>query len=200
MKSFFLATLLVASTSTYGQMLQFAPNKSTVNWEGSKVVGSTHVGTLDIRSGYIEFKNKEPTKGQVVVNMKSIKNTDVTDPTWNKKLVGHLHSDDFFSTAKFPEARIYVDKFTKKGDGKYEMQGKLTIKNISQPITFMGDLTSDDTSVKGLTAQLEFDRTKFDVKYNSKSFFDVAKDKIISDTIKVKVDLQLKSPFKTASN
>jgi len=42
--------------------------------------------------------------------MKTIVDEDLTDPAWNKKLIGHLSSDDFFSTEKFPKANLVVKR------------------------------------------------------------------------------------------
>lgn len=51
-----------------------------------------------------------------------------------------LKSADLFDPAKFPKARFVSSKITTVGAGRYEAQGKLTIRNVTKniklPITF----------------------------------------------------------------
>jgi polyisoprenoid-binding protein YceI len=102
-------------------------------------------------------------------------NTDLTDPEWNAKLIGHLKSDDFFSVATFPTAELVITKV----DGN-TFSGKLTIKGITNPVSFMATSQKDgaNTVYKGT---LTIDRSKYNVRYGSKSFFDNLGDKVIYD-------------------
>ena len=105
---------------------------------------------------------------------------------WGKKLEGHLKSDDFFSVDKFKESSIKTTSSIKKSDNTYEVQGVLTIKDISHPITF-------DVEVDGntLNANLTFDRSLYDVRFRSGSFFENLGDKLIVDDIDLEVTLEL---------
>lgn len=47
----------------------------------------------------------------------------------------HLKSADFFDAEQFPEISFTGTKFSPAGEGNYELQGDLTIKGITQPIT-----------------------------------------------------------------
>ena len=77
-------------------------------------------------------------------------------------------------------------KFGEKSDNSYEVQGVLTIKDISHPITF-------DVEVDGntLNANLTFDRSLYDVRFRSGSFFENLGDKLIVDDIDLEVTLEL---------
>jgi hypothetical protein len=61
----------------------------------------------------------------------------------------------------------------------------LTIKNSTHPVAF-------DITVNGNTATTAFkvDRTKYDIKYGSGSFFDNLGDKAISDDFELAVALK----------
>jgi hypothetical protein len=48
----------------------------------------------------------------------------------------------------------------------------------------------DDNGGMTATADMEIDRTKFDVRYGSDSFFDNLGDKVIKDIIKFSVSLK----------
>jgi polyisoprenoid-binding protein YceI len=45
-----------------------------------------------------------------------------------------LRSKDFFDVAKWPEARFETTGFTSTGNGRFEAQGKLTIRDVTRPI------------------------------------------------------------------
>jgi polyisoprenoid-binding protein YceI len=66
---------------------------------------------------------------------------DVTSlDTGDKERDDTLKGADLFDIAKFPKARFVSSKITMLGAGRYEAQGKLTIRNVTKdvklPITF----------------------------------------------------------------
>ena len=159
--------------------------KSTLKWHGKKVTGE-HFGTIRLKSGSMEVKDNQIAKGRFVIDMASITNTDLTDATYNAKLVNHLKSDDFFGVAKHPEAIIEIVKSTPFSNNEATVEGKLTIKNITHPITFK--VKKDG---KAYAAEIIVDRAKYDVRYGSGSFFDDLGDKMIYDefTMTVKIEV-----------
>ena len=66
------------------------------------------------------------------------------------------------------------------------LDGELTIKGITHPINFSITLNSENNA----TAMLVFDRSKYDVRFRSGSFFDELGDKLILDNIKLEVALE----------
>ena len=66
------------------------------------------------------------------------------------------------------------------------LDGELTIKGITHPINFSITLNSENNA----TAMLVFDRSKYDVRFRSGSFFDELGDKLILDDIKLEVALE----------
>ncbi|NRA68342.1 MAG: YceI family protein [Pseudobacteriovorax sp.] len=200
MKLAIISAALLLGTTAFGQTYEVSPSSSKIEWEGTKVVGGGHQGNLSIKDASITFDNNKPKAAKITVDMKSITNADLKKAEWNKKLVDHLHSDDFFSTKKHPEALLVISKFTPKSKNNYRLNGKLTIKGISKDVQFDGKITKNGDNATGLSAKLEFDRTEFNVRYGSGKFFDNLGDKMISDTVTVKAVLNLKKPLKTAGN
>jgi len=187
MKSFGLALVLLLA----GSVLSFAQNKtvntkaSVVKWTGDKIGGS-HYGEISIKSGQLEFSKNNITRGEVVIDMTSITNTDLEDQAYKQKLVDHLESDDFFGVKNFPTASFVITKASKFVNGKASVSGKITIKGKTEPISF-------DVVKKGniYTAKVEIDRSKFDVRYGSNSFFDNLGDKAIDDIFVLDIKLVL---------
>lgn len=177
--------LLAGVLSVSAQKSVINADKSTVTWTGNKIGGS-HTGTIKIKSGFVVFKNSEIAGGEVVVDMNSITNTDLTDEGYNQKLVGHLKSDDFFGVEKYPTSTFKLNKASKIKNGKATITGTLTIKGKSEPITF--DVTKNGNAY---FTQLKVDRSKYNVRYGSKSFFDNLGDKVIDDIFILDIKLVL---------
>jgi polyisoprenoid-binding protein YceI len=79
---------------------------------------------------------KKVVGGTFTIDMTSITNQDIEDETYKQKLLGHLKSDDFFSTDKHPRATLLITKLTPTGQNTYQVKGNLTIKGITKTIEF----------------------------------------------------------------
>ncbi len=156
---------------------------SKVVWKGYKVTGS-HEGTITIKSGHLNFNEDRLTGGAFVIDMLSITNTDL-EGEYKGKLEGHLKSDDFFGVEKYPIASLIFTKVKPTGKNAYLVTGDLTIKGKTETVSF-------NLSVYGskANASLKIDRSKFDVRYGSTSFFDGLKDKAIYDEFDLVADLE----------
>ena len=156
---------------------------SQIVWKGYKVVGS-HEGTLGLKSGSLSFDDDRLIGGEFVIDMPSLTCTDL-DGEYKGKLEGHLKSDDFFGVTNFPTANLSFTKVVSSTKNSYNITADLTIKGITQPIMF-------DASVYGkkATANLKIDRTKFNVKYGSGSFFEGLQDNMIYDEFDLVIDLE----------
>jgi polyisoprenoid-binding protein YceI len=173
---FVLALTLTTTAFAGSQKVDVA--KSSVKWLGKKVTGQ-HNGTIAIKEGSLEVEKGKVTGGKVVIDMQSIVVEDIKDAGTNAKLVGHLKSDDFFSVATNPTAELNVTKVVSNGDS-HTFTGNLTIKGITNPATFTATSAKEGkaTVYKGT---LTIDRSKYNVRYGSNSFFDNLGDKAIYD-------------------
>lgn len=183
LSSLVLAFVAMSFNDAEGESKQIDTEKSKVTWKGYKVTGS-HEGTVDIKEGNLTFKDGKLTGGSFVMDMASIVSTDLTGE-YKGKLEGHLKSDDFFGVEKHPTATLVFTSVKSTGKNSYQVKGDLTIKGKTEKVTF-------DLSVYGskATANLKIDRSKFDVRYGSPSFFDDLKDKAIYDEFDLVSDLQ----------
>lgn len=161
--------------------------KSTLAWHGKKVTGE-HNGTVELNKGNLIFDGKNLTGGFIEVDMASIKNLDVADEGYRNKLVSHLKSDDFFNVEKYPTTTLKITKVTPKGGTNYDVTGDLTVRGKTAPVTFPATVTLDGNNATA-TATVVVDRSKYDVKYGSKSFFENIGDKMIYDEFDLKVKL-----------
>lgn len=172
------ATLIFAND---GEKKPVNTDKSTVVWKGKKVTGA-HEGTIQIKSGDLEFDNGDLVGGNFVIDMTTIQTTDLSG-NMADKLNGHLTSDDFFGVANHPTATLSFTNVTKT-DAGYEITADLTIKETTKPITFTAVLDNGTA-----TADIVVDRTAYDVRYGSGKFFDGLGDKMIYDNFELSVAL-----------
>ena len=175
--------LVVSSQVLIAQTSEVNLDKSSVKWEGKKI-GSGHHGEIQLQSGSLEMENGQITGGMFVVDMTSITNEDLTNEDRNQRLVGHLKSDDFFGVEKFPTSKFKVTGSTGFADGKATLTGDLTIKGNTESISFEVEKNNNE-----YTATIPIDRSKFDVRYGSDSFFDNLGDNAINDIFTLEVKL-----------
>jgi polyisoprenoid-binding protein YceI len=192
-KSFLKIAMITLASVTFLNAADFKVDKGAtkLQWHAEKVTGE-HDGNVNVKSGSLDYDNGMIKGGEFVIEMKSITCTDIEDEGYNTKLVNHLKSEDFFSVDKFPEAMFKVTKVEKKGD-KQHITGNMTIKGITQKITFPAEVTKSEDMLTAM-ATIKLDRSKFNVKYNSKSFFDIEAlgDKMIYDEFTMNLHLVAK--------
>lgn len=167
--------------------------QSTVGWVGKKITGSGHNGTIEIKSGELYAYEGDLLGGNLVIDMTGITVLDIEDPENNARLKGHLESDDFFSVATYPESSLEIVSFipiegAAAGSANYRVTGNLTIKGTTHGITFDSLINHTDDNILA-TASFDFDRSKYDVRFGSGSFFDDLGDNLILDEINLEVNL-----------
>ena len=151
---------------------------SLVEWRGNKPTGS-HNGDIALKKGSIVIDgNGMISAGKFIFNMETINCTDL-EGKQKTNIEGHLKSEDFFNVEKFPEAYFEI----KKCDDK-KMSGILTMKSKSNTVTF----NYTRTGPLQFKAKFKVDRTLYDIKYGSKSFFSDLGDKFIDDEMEIKLN------------
>jgi polyisoprenoid-binding protein YceI len=156
--------------------------KSTVKWEGKKVTGA-HNGAVSIQSGKITHKNGVITSGDFVIDMNSITCADIENPDYNKKLVGHLKNEDFFDVAKYPTATLVITKVAKAKNqnlATHVFTVNLTIKGITKSMKIPAKVTYTNGKISA-TSSFIVDRSLYDIKYGSETFFGSLGDKAIKN-------------------
>ena len=183
LQSLLVLVFLFVGYSATAQTAKVNTKTSSVAWLAEKI-GGQHEGFVKIKSGELTFTDGNIASGNFNLDMTSITCTDLKDEGYNQKLIGHLKSDDFFSVDKFQSASFKILAATKFTNDRTTVTGEVTIKGITETVKF-------DVVRKGntYTAQLKLDRSKFDVRYGSNSFFDNLGDKAIEDIFTLDIKL-----------
>ncbi len=160
---------------------------STLVWTGKKFTGQ-HSGNILLSSGEIATEGKTVKQGNFDIDVTSLTVTDIKDPASNAKLVGHLKNDDFFGAEQFPKASFVISSVTPKAGDEYTVKGKLTLKGITNDIEFPATIKNDGKKLTAV-AKIVVDRSKYNIKFKSPSFFENLGDGVIYDEFELDLNL-----------
>lgn len=188
---FILTAMAVAAMSfTASSTYKIDVSASTVQWMGYKVTGS-HNGTIKIKNGSLEYDNGQLKAAAFDIDMTTIKCIDL-EGDMAGKLVGHLSSDDFFGVAKYPTASFTLTRaIPQDSKGNYKLVGNLRIKETTKEIKFMANVAEKDGRLTA-SGKMTIDRSEYNVRYGSGSFFDNLGDKTIYDEFDIQFNLVAK--------
>jgi polyisoprenoid-binding protein YceI len=164
---------------------------SLLEWTGKKLTGE-HTGTILFSSGSVEVQKDVITGGKFEIDMTTIEDKDLSGD-WKTKLENHLKSADFFDSGKFPKATFVITSVTplvtpNEGGFTHKVKGNLQIKDKTNEIAFDAAIKMKEGKVTCVGAAV-VDRSKFDVKYASKTFFAEIGDKMVYDEFTVKFNI-----------
>ena len=158
--------------------------RSTIEWSAKKV-GGGHTGTVKITDGTLIYTGKALKSGSFQMNMSSITSD-------NARVTNHLKSDDFFSTEKNPMSKFEITKVTSAGADRVNITGNLSIKGFTHPVTFPATVKQQKGVLVAVASGIRVDRTKYDIKFRSKTFFGDIGDKAIDDEFELSINLTAK--------
>lgn len=152
MKHFFsIAVIIVVSGIT---LLAFKPEKKadvlttkkTIPFATKWVLDKAHTNVLfsvshlvvsDVEGKFKNFDGWMESDKPDFSDAKIFFTVDIASiSTDNDMRDNHLKSDDFFNAAKFPQMKFESTSFQPVGGGKYKLNGNLTIRDVTKPVTF----------------------------------------------------------------
>ncbi len=86
-------------------------------------------------SGMINLDEKNPSASSVDVTIQT-----ASIQTNNERRDNHLRSDDFFNAEKFPTITFKSTKITPVEGNKFKVDGDLTIRDVTKPVTLDAEL------------------------------------------------------------
>ncbi|MBV9276050.1 MAG: YceI family protein [Verrucomicrobia bacterium] len=162
---------------------------SVAEWVGRNLF-NRHAGTVQLGAGTIDFRNGLLVDGHLVVDMTTLRCTDITDPALNAHLIAHLKSDDFFSTEKYPNAEFNILTATVR-DGvnpdepNYRIRGDFTLRGVTQPLDLSAVVARKPGGAFTAQARLDIDRTLWGAIYGSAKFFGGLGQHLVNDVVHV---------------
>lgn len=182
-----LLSSIVLFSFAHIDTLQVNTAESAIGWVGYKVTGQ-HAGGVKVKSGNLQMNHGVLAGGSFEIDMTSMTCTDLQGEMAGK-LVGHLSSPDFFGTEKFPTAKFTIKRaIPTDTKGNYKIVGDMTIKETTKEIKFNANVAAVGGKVTA-TGKIVVDRSDFDIRYGSGSFFDGLGDKTIYDNFDLNVSI-----------
>ncbi|MBI4133337.1 YceI family protein [Candidatus Uhrbacteria bacterium] len=157
--------------------------QSSLTWYAERIVGASHTGTVHIKSGNLTSNASGFTGGAFVIDM-----TTITESNSTQLFLTHEKSNDFFGVEQFPESTFVITSIESKGSGTYQVTGNLTIRDITNKISFPATATGDG-DVVSVSADFTIDRTEWDIIFDSGSIFKTLGDKAIKDDVEFSLEL-----------
>ncbi len=133
----FILTIIVTGFTSYAQQTLVPVDGGSKVTFTIKNFGFNTGGNFTGLKGSIIYNpaNIGATVFNVTVDASSI-NTD------NKKRDEHLRKEEYFDAAKFPVLNFKSTKVTSSGNGMYIVEGTMTIKGVSKPLSFPFKITA----------------------------------------------------------
>ncbi len=182
---------IVAFTTFKTETYKADVKESKIGWLAKKVTGQ-HNGYVTLKEGTLQVENGKIIGGEFTMDMTTISCEDIKDAGMNAKLINHLKSDDFFSVNKNPTSKFVIKKVNytgKKGNEEtYNITGDLTIKGITNSVTFDAKTTSKGNMITA-AAKFTFDRLLWKIEYNSGKIFESIGDKMIYDDVEMTLNM-----------
>jgi len=177
------------SSVSPGQKYVIDTKESVVTWKGSMLMGSNfHTGYVYISKGELMIENGQLMGGTVEIDMNTIE--DETHGS-NNELINHLKSPDFFDVKKFPFSTITITRGASINNENKKITGNLTIKGITNPVTFPAKVEVKGGFVKA-NGKLVIDRTNWGIRYRSGRSYDMLADETISDSVEFNIKIVAK--------
>jgi len=177
-----VAIVTMSFISPVKKKLKVDVKNSTIVWKGFKPTG-THLGTINLASGSLILEDSKLIGGSFIVDMSTIEESED-----NKRLEGHLRSEDFFEIEKYAFSKFEITN-SNTNDGKTFITGDMTIKDVTKEISFVATISENDSAVKLTSETFQINRADFNVKFKSKTFFNDLKDDFIDNEFNLQVTI-----------
>jgi len=169
--------------------------ESTIRWTGKKplIVGYEDTGTIPLKEGFVFLDDNDTISGgEFIFDIKNITPDKTGSGGGESRLQNHLRSADFFDVEKFPESKFVItkidfDESLSAENANALVTGNLTIKDTTNSISFPALITEDNDKFK-ISATFDIDRTKWNIRYGSGSFFDNLGELVIDDIVKLNIE------------
>lgn len=132
-----------------------------------------HMMIANVTGGFTKFDVNATTEGDEFSKAKINFTADINSiNTNNEQRDGHLKSADFFDAEKFPQLKFESTSLNKKSNDEFQMNGNLTIKDVTKPVSLQvnfGGIGKDPygNTKAGFTIEGKINRKDFGLNWNA---------------------------------
>jgi polyisoprenoid-binding protein YceI len=187
-----LGAIALALTLSFASAVQAAPTTYTIDNGHSNVGFSVrHIfskvpGSFTKFSGAIVYDPAKPAESTVKAEIDAS-----SANTRHEKRDAHLKTEDFFFVEKYPTLTFESTKVTPAGEGKLKVDGNLTMRGVTKPVTLdvtvLGTNQSDRGGIAGFEAVTKVNRKDFGINWNR------ALDQggmVLGDDVEIRLDIE----------
>jgi cytochrome b561 len=176
------AALPASALAVEQTVAHFEPDysQSTIRFKGTHA-GNAFEGTFQQWKADIRFDAANLAESQFRVTIET-----ASAHTGNKMYDGTLPTEDWFDVKNHPQAMFESQSITLLAEGKYRVEGKLTLRNFTEPVAFDFALIPADGKAEKVeaTASLALNRLLFGIGKKSD-----AKAEWVSEEIGLEIKL-----------
>lgn len=158
---------LIIPTMATAQVWTLDKAHSQVNFSVSHLVVAEVTGGFNEFDVTFESAKEDFSDANITASIRT-----ASIDTENEKRDGHLRADDFLNAEKFPLITFKSTGIEKTGDGRFNIKGDLTIRDVTKPVVletqFRGTIKDPWGGTRaGFKATTTIDRFDFGVKWNA---------------------------------
>lgn len=161
---------------------------TTVEFAVKHMMVATTKGRFTGVSGTIQIDDQDLSRSKVEVEIDAS-----TISTGDPNRDGHLKSGDFLEVETHPKLTFVSSRVTPKGGDDYEVEGDLTIRGVTKPVTLKveklgGGKTPFGTEIQAYEAKTKINRKDFGLTWN------VAIETgglLVGDEVKISIDTEV---------
>jgi polyisoprenoid-binding protein YceI len=174
--------LSIAAERAAAEAYQIDAVHSSILFRAKHLQTSYSWGRFNAFSGKVDLDGPNPAI-EVQVEVDSV-------DTGNEKRDQHLKAPDFFAARQYPTITFKSTKVAKTGDGKFDVEGTLTLHGKSHPIQVSLEQTGAGKSpmggrILGVATEFTIKRSDYGMKFMLAG---------ISDEVKIVVALECAAP------
>ena len=171
------------------------PTHTHIGFTARHMMVPTVRGNFSDWTGYVEGDKNDP--GNAVAQA-TIKTASLTSGAADRDK--HLRSADFFDVDQYPEMTYRSTKVEKIDNNNYRVEGELTIKNVTRPVSLeveVGDIFSDGWGNEriGVSAIGKINRKDWGLEWNMVM---EAGRLLVSEHAKLEIDTELVRKLESA--
>lgn len=168
MITYIIAAFVLLTTPVFAQTWTVDPAHTSADFSIEHMAISRVTGSFDQVTGDLVFDKdgNHPESVNISIDVASI-NTGVD------KRDEHLKSPDFFDVKTYPTMSYTSDNIISQGEGRYKVEGTLTMHGVSKPVTLAVEgLQRNEkdpwgNTRKGAHVTAELNRKDFGIVYNA---------------------------------
>lgn len=149
-----------------------------------------HRGYVLLKEGTLKILDNKVAGANVVFQMDSIVDQDITYDLMRETLQNVLKSDVFFNTKKYPVSRFLLDKVTSLTGNTYHIEGDLELMGVAVCIAFNAQISRKGKVLEIMSEKFYIDRLRWGITSYSQLAATSEENFIVSDSIGISFELK----------